>query len=100
MLRRKKVAQKRLKLKLFVYLCGRYAARMVELVDTRDLKSLGLKRPYGFDSRFEHHETPNNCHHEETVSPLRLQGYALRAFCFYRPDTNAGTDSTSLHHTL
>ena len=27
---------------------------MVELVDTRDLKSLGQKRPYGFDSRFEH----------------------------------------------
>ena len=30
------------------------AARMVESVDTRDLKSLGQRCPYGFDSRSEY----------------------------------------------
>ena len=33
--------RKKKKYKLFVYLCAAIHAQMVELVDTRDLKSLG-----------------------------------------------------------
>ena len=39
---------------LFCILLQRLWARMVELVDTRDLKSLSQEWLYGFESRFEH----------------------------------------------
>ena len=35
-------------------MAGHYPALVLELVDKRDLKSLGQKCPYGFDPRPEH----------------------------------------------
>ena len=48
-----------------MYLCTRFtkhsimAAAMVELVDTRDLKSLDPKRSCGFESRSRHKQMHN-----------------------------------------
>lgn len=56
---------------------------MVELVDTRDLKSRGQKCPYRFDPGLRHHI---KC----TVSVYKIKALVFKGFCFIHKVENTG----------
>ena len=47
-------------------MAGHYPALVLELVDKRDLKSLGQKCPYGFDPRPEHDKKWQVSYYQDT----------------------------------
>ena len=63
---------------IFLYLCPQEAL-VLELVDKRDLKSLGQKCPYGFDPRPEHENGVDWI----SSSPPRFDFFKISSFSYH-----------------